>query len=131
MISDAPVSACYNTGTVTGGEYVGGIAGAPVDPKGEVHYCYNTGTVTNINTNNASAIAPDYDGNDIIDCYAVQNAADINQEILFGQNSWPTSTVGTAWYADPSNDGSENKYWKSIGGWNGGTPTYPTLWWEE
>ena len=43
---------------------------------------------------------------------------------------------------DPSNDGTYTagsdgvptgnyKFWKSLGSWNGGTPQYPKLWWEE
>jgi hypothetical protein len=51
-----------------------------------------------------------------------------NTEILlFGGSNWPTNTAqwGTG-------DGSgDNKYWKSLGGWNGGNPVYPKLYFEE
>ncbi len=56
--------------------------------------------------------------------------------------AWPTSTNGAVWFAAPDNDGTytksasdeptgDYKFWKSLGSWNGGTPQYPKLWWEE
>lgn len=69
------------------------------------------------------------------DCYAVAANADGDGEstwkaTLFSAGVWPKAAKNLAWTASPDADGTENKYWKSLGGWNGGMPEYPTLWWE-
>lgn len=75
-------------------------------------------------------------------CQGKYAIAHVTEETVFSSSDWPTSTNNTVWYADPSNDGTYTagsdgvptgnyKFWKSLGSWNGGTPEYPKLWWEE
>lgn len=119
------ISGCYNEGAVTGSGVCGGIA--PVGPF-SVSGCYNIGTVTGTEANAAIGINVT-----ITSCYVKEKYAYVHatEEHVFSDLAWPVSTAGTVWYADPSNDGTANKYWKSLGSWNGGTPEYPKLWWEK
>ena len=124
------VNNCYNEGEIKGADYVGGIAGGIQDSGANMEYCYNTGNI--ICTNDASdyvgAISGDDEGRITVESYAkmsYKKTLSNNSEKIFGSSAWPTWTAG----ADA--DGTDGKgYWKSLGGWNGGAPTYPTLWWE-
>ncbi|KAA6312623.1 hypothetical protein EZS27_036475, partial [termite gut metagenome] len=51
-----------------------------------------------------------------------------NTAQAFSSSAWPASDSGKNWGVGTS--GTDGVYWKSIGSWNGGTPTYPTLYWE-
>ena len=133
---------CANRGKITG-QYVGGITGQ-ADDYGDIVACYNEGEI--IGTTSGGGIAPENKG-DIIACYDIgdisksagkntlsgtacyaKTAGTANQ--IFALNAWPGVAENAAWTVDANPDGSENKYWKSIGGWNAGSPIYPKLWWE-
>lgn len=127
------ITACYNTGDVSGTNYAGGIAGYM--SEGSAAACYNTGQVSG---SVAGGIAGFFDGYTatLSQCFWKSGGAIYGEVSLgitgggvFGEGSWPAS-VG-AWAAPAGADGSTNQYWKSLGGWNGGAPEYPKLWWEE
>ena len=139
---------CYNEGTIeTDGGNAGGIYGKDGGYDFDIKGCYNIGTVqgkqggevlgaiTSSSGSGSSVMASCY----VREKYAIAHAT---EETVFGSSGWPTSTNNTVWYADPSNDGTYTagsdgvptgnyKFWKSLGSWNGGTPQYPKLWWEE
>ena len=139
---------CYNEGTIeTDGGNAGGIYGKDGGYDFDIKGCYNIGTVQGkqggevlgaITSSSASGSSV------MASCYVKEKyaAAHVTEETVFGSSDWPTSTNNTVWYADPSNDGTYTagsdgvptgnyKFWKSLGSWNGGTPQYPKLWWEE
>lgn len=116
-------TACYNTGKVSSSANAGGIVGYNTAGYCAVTACYNTyeeSTLYNVGYNTTA-----------IDCYAVAANADGNAATLFSSTAWPSANEDPVWKAFPDADGSENKYWKSLGGWNSGTPEYPKLWWEK
>ena len=139
---------CYNEGVIeTEGGNAGGIYGKDDGFDFDIKGCYNIGTVqgrqggevlgaiTSSSASGSSVMASCY----VREKYAI---AHVTEETVFGASGWPTSTNNTVWYADPSNDGTYTagsdgvptgnyKFWKSLGSWNGGTPEYPKLWWEE
>ena len=139
---------CYNEGVIeTDGGNAGGIYGKDDGFDFDIKGCYNIGTVqgrqggevlgaiTSSSASGSSVMASCY----VREKYAIAHAT---EETVFGSSGWPTSTNNTVWYADPSNDGTYTagsdgvptgnyKFWKSLGSWNGGTPQYPKLWWEE
>ena len=139
---------CYNEGVIeTEGGNAGGIYGKDDGFDFDIKGCYNIGTVqgrqggevlgaiTSSSASGSSVMASCY----VREKYAI---AHVTEETVFGASGWPTSTNNTVWYADPSNDGTYTagsdgvptgnyKFWKSLGSWNGGTPQYPKLWWEE
>ena len=139
---------CYNEGVIeTEGGNAGGIYGKDDGFDFDIKGCYNIGTVQGrqggeilgaITSSSASGSSV------MASCYVKEKyaAAHATEETVFGASGWPTSTNNTVWYADPSNDGTytagsdgvptgDYKFWKSLGSWNGGTPQYPKLWWEE
>ncbi|MDR1155628.1 MAG: DUF4988 domain-containing protein [Bacteroidales bacterium] len=137
--SSYSIAACYNTGSVSGKIYVGGVCGS--NPSMYVRACYNTGSVL------GDEIVGGVSGQGYLrDCYWKDIASDdainggisigdaINGSIstgttIFAINAWPTTGTHQQWgTGDGSGDG---KYWKSLGGWNGGNPVYPKLWFEE
>lgn len=129
------ITACYNEGTITGKTIMGGIAGATGNLAALLSGCYNIGTVKaeeGVTTSAIGGIADNLSVS-VANCFVKEILASNfgNSEKEFNGTDWPVSTGGTVWYADPSNDGSENKYWKSVGDWKGGSPVYPKLWWEE
>lgn len=139
---------CYNEGVIeTEGGNAGGIYGKDDGFDFDIKGCYNIGTVqgkqggevlgaiTSSSASGSSVMASCY----VREKYAI---AHVTEETVFSSSDWPTSTNNTVWYADPSNDGTYTagsggvptgnyKFWKSLGSWNGGTPEYPKLWWEE
>ena len=136
---------CYNEGSIDG-ENAGGILGKNGGYGCEIKGCYNIGTVQSSLGGTFGAITSSTaSGSSVMaSCYVKEKyaAAHATEETVFGSSDWPTSTSGTVWYADPSNDGTYTadgsgvptgnyKFWKSLGSWNGGTPEYPKLWWEE
>ena len=136
---------CYNEGAIDG-EYAGGILGKNDGFGCEIKGCYNIGAIQSSSGGTFGAITSSAAaGNSVMaSCYVKEKyaAAHTTEETVFGSSGWPTSTNNTVWYADPSNDGTytagsdgvptgDYKFWKSLGSWNGGTPEYPKLWWEE
>ena len=136
---------CYNEGAIDG-ENAGGILGKNDGYGCEIKGCYNIGAIQSSAGGAFGAITSSTaDGSSVMaSCYVKEKyaAAHATEETVFGSSDWPTSTNNTVWYADPSNDGTytagsdgvptgDYKFWKSLGSWNGGTPQYPKLWWEE
>ena len=136
---------CYNEGSIDG-ENAGGILGKNGGYGCEIKGCYNIGAIQSSSGGTFGAITSSTaDGSSVMaSCYVREKyaAAHATEETVFGSSDWPTSTNNTVWYADPSNDGTYTagsdgvptgnyKFWKSLGSWNGGTPQYPKLWWEE
>jgi hypothetical protein len=135
----ADIIACYNTGTVTGGWNVGGVLGN----KNTIYIaaCYNTGTVTGAYSNNAGGVVgyddlwwagaiianywANYDGN------GIGNNPDHTGVKRFSGSDWPTESTDTGGgYINAWRLKTNGGYWKTLGGWNGGNPSYPKLWWE-
>ena len=136
---------CYNEGAIDGAN-AGGILGKNDGYGCEIKGCYNIGAIQSSSGGTFGAITSSTaDGSSVMaSCYVKEKyaAAHVTEETVFGSSGWPTSTNNTVWYADPSNDGTYTagsdgvptgnyKFWKSLGSWNGGTPQYPKLWWEE
>jgi hypothetical protein len=131
------ITACYNTGEAGSANGAGGIVGTfyktTTGQSTFLSACYNTGKI-NADSGNAGTIAgTQEDANSVIEaCYwtaasggttdAVGSAADetIVETIEFGSNDWPEDADAN-WNA---------ANWKSLGGWNGGSPVYPALVWE-
>lgn len=127
---------CYNEGTITGKNKVGGITGNLDFSDADIKGCYNIGIINNTDepTKTGAIAGSDSNNHATGDCYVVQSYGATlsgSYEKVFSNSVWPTST-GT-WTVAPSPDGSTDKYWKSLGGWNSGGNTieYPKLWWEE
>lgn len=142
-IGNSIVAGCYNVGTLaySGASTMNGISinciGSP-DSKSKIIGCYNIGTIDSTNYTGTDEVSI---GNRASDCYAIEpinNNSFASGITAFGA-SWITAS--TTWAADAGNDGTFSydassgafqsaKFWKSLGGWNGGTPEYPKLWWE-
>lgn len=135
MGSSLYIFGCYNEGAIIGNN-AGGIS---VPGNAKISGCYNIGTVTGTGT--SGAITPT--AASVLECYVkAKIGTDSGGETVFSDGAWPTSTNGAVWFAAPDNDGTYTKaandeptgnykFWKSLGSWNGGTPQYPKLWWEE
>ncbi|MDR1980677.1 MAG: fimbrillin family protein [Tannerellaceae bacterium] len=133
------VTACYNTGAVSNsgtGANIGGIVGNLTTAVSTITACYNTGTVTGVAAttgficgNNAGTIAS---------CYWTKGSSTATQGVgndtgtsdtkEFSATEWPNAASMPGW--GTGNGSADNTYWKALGGWNGGTPDYPVLWWE-
>ena len=135
MGSSLYIFGCYNEGAIIGNN-AGGIS---VPGNAKISGCYNIGTVSGTGT--SGAITPT--AASVLECYVkAKIGTDSGGETVFSDGAWPTSTNGAVWFAAPDNDGTytksasdeptgDYKFWKSLGSWNGGTPQYPKLWWEE
>jgi hypothetical protein len=77
QIEDSTISSCYSTGTVTGTYYSGGIAGY-VYSNSVISSCYSTGTVTGKNYD--GGIAGKVDSSAILTCYST---GDISGETYY------------------------------------------------
>ena len=119
---------CYNTGKIDGTDYAGGIAASM--SQGTIGYCYNIGDVIGSGTYVSALTAYSDSKKGVSYCkQSYTNVLDI--EKVFSQENWP-KTDDEGWKADTGADGTDlNGHWKSLGGWNGGSPTYPKLWWEK
>jgi hypothetical protein len=125
--SRSKITACYNTGNVSATGSCGGVC--ETNDRGTVTACYNAGTVTSKNSNAGSLCRKNDDGT-ITTCYytgATGISSGSGDAKKFGSGVWPTSTLSQWGIGDGS---GSNKYWGSLGSWNGGTPAYPRLWWE-
>jgi hypothetical protein len=104
--SSSNIRACYNVSSVFGSSNVGGVCG-----RGGSTACY------------WKDIADD-DAN-----YGLGSSQSNTGASIFTLLDWPTPVINSQWC---TGDGSEDgKYWKSLGGWGGGNPIYPKLWFEE
>lgn len=134
------ITACYNTGTIivnpkaaaSSWLSVGGITGsyytANYSATSIVKACYNTGTMElngsmGKNDDISGWRGTGYTGRPAF--IAIDNTTQ-----YFEQYTWPLNTGdwGYDYYADGTGAG---QYWKSLGGWNNGSPVYPILWWEK
>jgi hypothetical protein len=133
---DGSITACYNTGTVSGGYMdVGGVAGA--NTSGIITACYNIGNVTG--TVYVGSVVGYNDSGTITACYWRAGTATngisggnggtgTGGTTLFSSSAWPATGTHTQW--GTGNGSGSGKYWKTLGGWDDVTPTYPKLWWE-
>ena len=136
------ITACYSTGVVSGASFVGGVCGYNVS-GGAITACYSNGTVSGYNTSGVSynpggTVTASYwlrRGNET-GTGAGTAALAANSWPGVNPNAWNISDWNTAGWGT-SADGSDGKYWKSLGGWIAtGTPagvnsTFPKLWWEK
>jgi hypothetical protein len=129
------VTACYNTGALnnSGSTYTGGIIGT-LYSGGTLTACYSTGTVTGSSQSLIGLICGNNQAT-ITSSYWTKGSSTATQGVgtgtdptkAFSASAWP-ATSESGWGIG---DGSgANTYWKSLGGWNGGAPVYPRLWWE-
>jgi hypothetical protein len=142
--TNALITACYNTGTVTGTEGdIGGVVGKNEKIYGTVTVtaCYNSGAVTG-GSNIGGVIGQNDGGATNSDCYWYQAAGGnmaasgigtggITGATPFGDGpAWPTD--GGDWTTGPhiSPVSVPTYYWQSLGSWNGGNPQFPKLYWE-
>ena len=144
---------CYNIGNITTTSYAGGgIAGILLAYQQitNLKNCYNTGGITSnsqtgglvgrivqVNQNNLS-ITNNYWRDLTSDNanYAIGYLETANSGVvgipsnigcsIFSTISWPSASQG--WNIG---NGTNNAYWKTLGSWNNGNPTYPKLWFEE
>ncbi|KAA6325709.1 hypothetical protein EZS27_025108 [termite gut metagenome] len=138
------ITACYNTGEISASyvgshRYAGGIA-ARFSDNTTISASYNTGTIIPTGDSpekETGAINGSNSGdNTIAESYYSASSS------TYGAGATSTTTTGTAKEFSSANwpestdsnwgtgDGTNGNYWKNIGSWNAGTPTYPTLYWE-
>jgi hypothetical protein len=135
-----PIIACYNTGAVTSNENAGGVYG--MNYGSPIIACYNTGTV--VAKWSAGGVCGGNNSGSITACYwydvpgddATTGIADGGNGEAFkfgaaaapGEDGWPVNDADKSWGIGA---GAAGAYWKSLGGWNGGNPVFPKLWWEQ
>lgn len=123
------ILACYNEGRVSGTNKAGGVVATLSGATSQIKDCYNVGEVINngglatVGSLLAELGSPEKPSA----CYVKEDSNPQTGITVFGPDTaWPT------WKAGESADGTgTNGYWKSLGGWNDGSPVYPKLWWEE
>jgi hypothetical protein len=143
--SSISMTACYNTGNINGADQTGGICGSVASISMTV--CYNTGEVTGgrSNVGGICGLVGSPSSFSIAACYWIyvpgtsaatsgignlgnNGPSDVGTTIL-GSGAWPDTADDPQWgMGDGSGDGT---YWKSLGGWYGGNPVYPKLYFEE
>ncbi|MDR2491719.1 MAG: hypothetical protein LBD20_10000 [Spirochaetaceae bacterium] len=143
------IIACYNEGITRSGGII-----AKQHNSVTIKACYNIGK-KHSSPQHPSALVGAYTGGAIVTSYYYYKpdedylypAVDIIDAGItiedvyyiagkfgqFGENytgtpHWPTSNL-EGWGI--GNDHAAGKYWKSLGGWNNGSPQFPKLWWEE
>jgi hypothetical protein len=115
--SSSSIIACYNTGSVSGSSNVGGVYGSSSVSS---HYYSSSFSITACYWQDITGDNADY---------GIGKPASNISTIIFALGAWPITGTHQQW---GTGDGSGNgKYWKALGGWNGGNPVYPTLWFEE
>ena len=146
-INGGTITACYNTGAITANEItgtanVGGIAGrTSSNNNSSITACYSTGALSasKAATKNIGGIAGEHGSTTTVTAcywktgtgatYGLGSASSDTGTDKFASDKWPTTGTHTEWGAG---DGSgSGKYWRSLGSWNGGTPVYPKLWFED
>jgi hypothetical protein len=150
--------ACYNTGPVSGSDGgsvpssylgVGGVVGFFVSDgnDGEIIACYNTGAITILSGiegyfggvagyiegtgSPITAIKANYWKTvPVVRGIGYDNYIGYGSEAAkeFSGSDWPSTVENGEW---GTGSGLSGQYWKTLGGWNGGTPIYPKLWYEE
>ncbi|GHT26796.1 hypothetical protein FACS189432_01920 [Bacteroidia bacterium] len=119
------------TGTFDGNGYA--INNLLVNTQYAGLFSYSTGTIKNVRIasgsvtgqNLAAGVVVYNNGGTIIASYNTGAVtATGNYSFVGGVVGYGSAT------ASSSADGTTNQYWKDLGGWNGGSPTYPKLWWE-
>jgi hypothetical protein len=129
------IIACYNTGSVSGNSGVGGVCNYA---SSSITACYNTGMISGNSKvggiyggkSSSSSISACYwkDMSNAAADYDTGSPANNTGTSIFGITAWPAIATDIEW---GTGDGSgSGKYWKSLGGWNGGNPVYPTLFFE-
>jgi hypothetical protein len=136
------ITSCYNTGSISGTGTIGGIAG--INAAVGIFYSYNIGAISGTEGSAFGAVVGSIGNRSIItDCYysdLIENGTNATGTQQFSSTAWPAASAATEWslydgwilYDGTDGDWDCTGYdWKSLGSWNGGTPDYPTLWWEE
>ena len=144
-LSGATVTACYNTGDVSGDDVTGGVLMGGVcgfnNQGSTLSDSYNTAQVTG--KTNVGGVCGLNTGSTVTANYWLKYSAGPTNGVgappsdteaaPFGASSWPTWTL----YSGSTPDPVSGPFWKSLGQWSdGGTPdginsTFPKLWWEE
>jgi uncharacterized protein YjdB len=144
--TDCKVIACYNAGAIQGASYVGGIVGYHTGTL-NITACYNTGSVTGtsdaynkgICASNATVTAcynigsvNNGTGRPICDTQTASyylEGVGTGVGTKFSDTAWPSASINAEW---GTGDGSgSGTYWAALGSWNGGTPVYPKLFFEQ
>ncbi|WP_037372559.1 InlB B-repeat-containing protein [Anaerovorax odorimutans] len=97
MNYNGKVNSCYNTGSVNGCRYVGGVVGKNED-YGEVHNCYNTGSITGIGSNSdyvGGVAGKNEDYGEVYNCYNTGSVSSVNKNSNVGV---VVGSVGTSGY---------------------------------
>jgi hypothetical protein len=139
-VGSGTIIACYNTGNVVSDtEYCAGIVGRigyNATSVISISACYNVGTITSTQAaagktgaigaraNGAVTAAGLYYKNDCTTGTSIIGTS--GSQIVFSSENWP-KPEDLNWGIG---NGTGGNYWKSVGNWNEGTPTYPTLYWE-
>ena len=121
---DVDMLHCYNAGKVSSKQYAGGIISTVSQTI--LKYCYNIGDITCDTADRIAAIAVNSASEGCY--YRVKYTLSYDSEKQFSDTDWPAEATWTLNTAGAGN--TPNGYWKSLGGWNGGMPEYPKLWWE-
>jgi hypothetical protein len=139
-VNAAIITACYNTGAVSGIGDIGGVVGRN-NGTFSITACYNTGAVSG--TGNIGGVVGHLDSGSAVSNYwrdgvgtataGIGSSSSNTNATPFSDTAWPSAGTGAG--QDPQwgiGDGSgDGKYWKNLGGWNGGSPVYPKLWYED
>jgi hypothetical protein len=143
MTGYANITACYNAGNVsytgsgTGGiVHVGGVIGysaetpeneGAITKAAEITACY-----WKAEGNPANGIGGKRDETHT-SFYDPIPPPDNTGTVKFSSSAWPATGSGEGQSNEwGTGDGSgSGQYWKLLGGWNGGSPVYPKLWFED
>ncbi|KAA6347203.1 hypothetical protein EZS27_005308 [termite gut metagenome] len=128
--NSSTITACYNTGAITGGQYTGGVSGY-TGSGANFYATYNKGKINSTN-GDRGAVSGRYSAGagEAVNCYYDTNSCDkepIPTIKPFSSGNWPKSDDSNWGIGDGTIAGN---YWKNLGSWNEGTPTYPALYWE-
>jgi hypothetical protein len=131
-----PITACYNVGAVSGDDIIGGVAGRNYGATSTITSCYNIGAVSG-STDVGGVAGRNYDAGTITACYWATYTGDgvgngAGDATKFSGGAWPStgSNLGQSPEWGIGAGSGSGTYWKTLGGWNGGNPSYPQLWWE-
>jgi hypothetical protein len=95
-----------------------------VGSGGNITACYNVGTIATNATGSWNSIGSNGTAN-----YTIDMPSHNNNATVFSDTAWPSTTADAEWgVGDGSGSGT---YWKDLGSWNGGTPVFPKLFFEE
>lgn len=125
-VTGGHVIASYNMGSVVNGNRAGGIVG---QTSGSSTYkaLYNAGSISNpANQIYGLGGTPQT----LTGCYYVSTDGGAGQCASFSGSAWPEAGSVPEWGTGNSDGSGAGHYWSSLGGWNGGYPAYPSLWWE-